>query len=48
MTMRIRPFLMFEGKAAEAKAFETALFPGAEIIETVSLPSPPASNTVLQ
>ena len=35
MTTRIRPFLMFEGKAAEAMAFYAALFPGAEIIETV-------------
>jgi predicted 3-demethylubiquinone-9 3-methyltransferase (glyoxalase superfamily) len=48
MTTRIRPFLLFEGKAAQAMAFYVAPFPGAEIIETVSLPSQPASNTVLQ
>jgi predicted 3-demethylubiquinone-9 3-methyltransferase (glyoxalase superfamily) len=32
MTLKIRPFLMFEGKAEEALRFYVSLFPGSEVI----------------
>jgi predicted 3-demethylubiquinone-9 3-methyltransferase (glyoxalase superfamily) len=32
---KIRPFLMFEGKAGEALNFYVSLFPGAEVLATV-------------
>ena len=35
MTLKVRPFLMFEGKAEEAMRFYISLFPGGEITEIV-------------
>jgi len=32
---KVRPFLMFEGKAEEAMNFYVSLFPGSEVIDTV-------------
>ncbi|MGA7226540.1 MAG: VOC family protein [Candidatus Acidiferrales bacterium] len=34
-TTKIRPFLMFEGKAEEAMNFYVSLFPGAEVLDLV-------------
>lgn len=33
MTQRVRPFLMFEGKAEEAMRFYVSLFPDAQILD---------------
>src|SRR5262245_61246180 len=35
MTAKVRPFLMFEGKAEEAMKFYVSLIPGSEIIDVV-------------
>jgi predicted 3-demethylubiquinone-9 3-methyltransferase (glyoxalase superfamily) len=35
MTLKVRPFLMFEGKAEEAMRFYVSLFPGGEITDIV-------------
>jgi predicted 3-demethylubiquinone-9 3-methyltransferase (glyoxalase superfamily) len=35
MSLQVRPFLMFEGKAEEAIKFYLSLFPAAEVVEMV-------------
>lgn len=35
MSAKIKPFLMFEGKAEEAMKFYVSLFPGSEILDIV-------------
>jgi predicted 3-demethylubiquinone-9 3-methyltransferase (glyoxalase superfamily) len=35
MSLKVRPFLMFEGKAEEAMRFYVSLFPGGEVTDIV-------------